>query len=80
MFLDLNSAFKKNIEVYGFNNKIEINKTINEVLNNFDTSNFSSGIYFVKVKSKEGVTTKKLLKINSIIFTKNNLTVSFFYW
>lgn len=62
LYVDLNKSDKTELQVLDVNGKVVIAETLNEESNELDTSNLSSGMYFIKVSSENGNTVKKVIK------------------
>ncbi|MGO4773872.1 leucine-rich repeat domain-containing protein [Flavobacterium sp. W22_SRS_FK3] len=62
LFMQLNTADKATIQLIDTTGKVLIQKTVTASENSIDTSNLATGLYFVKVKSSEGIITKKVIK------------------
>ena len=62
LFLMLNTTAKTKVEVVDSNGRIVIQKSVSTPTSSVDTSNLATGIYFVKISSSEGSTTKKMIK------------------
>ena len=57
-----NSEVIDQVEIYTVNGKTLLDKKINNVFSEIDLSNFSSGLYFLKVKAEGKVKTIKIMK------------------
>ena len=62
LFLELNNTSKNNVEIIDATGKLLLQKTVNNGTNSIDTSNLTTGIYFVKISSDRGSVTKKIIK------------------
>lgn len=62
LLVELYDANEATIEVFTENGQVLILKTITSTQNNINTSNLQTGMYWVKLTSNKGTTTKKFIK------------------
>ena len=62
LFVELNDSKEATIEIFNENGQLLIQKTITNSQNTINTNNLSTGIYWLKLTSNEGIITKKFIK------------------